>query len=132
MNEYDEMCADDHDGRKDECVCDWSGLPGDFDPDPSCPQHGRGSGSCTCRRGPEGIETDPACPRHGERPWAVCSECNYDRHQCPGCGKPMPHGGLVACTDCDTGDLPPTGVIVYEVGQDPYDDTFTRPGRRTG
>jgi SLOG family YspA-like protein len=28
-----------------------------------------------------------------------CSRCNYDRHACPGCGKPLPHGAE-ACLEC--------------------------------
>lgn len=74
---------------------------------------------CTCDV--ELQRQDRDCPVHGERPWAVCPECNYDRHQCPGCGKPMRHGGPIACADCDIGDLPPRGMIVYETGEDPRD-----------
>lgn len=111
-----------HDGRKDECICDWSGLPGDFDPDPACAQHGRTradkfrAGLCVCEGG-----IDPECPKHGKRPWASCELCNYDQHQCPGCGRPMPHGGQRACHECNTDDLPPRGLIVYEVGESPYE-----------
>lgn len=108
-----------HDGRKDECICDWGGLPGDFDPDPACPQHGRADPVCSCDV--ELQRQDQHCPFHGERPWAVCRECNYDRHQCPGCGKPMRHGGPVACADCDTDDLPRSGLIIYETGESPYE-----------
>lgn len=86
---------DDHNGRLDECVCDWQALP---DGRPANP--------------------DPTCPQHGERPWAVCDRCNYDLHTCPGCGVPLPHGTEV-CVGCDTSDLPPPGVIVYEAEEDP-------------
>lgn len=28
-----------------------------------------------------------------------CDRCNYDIHQCPGCGAPLPHDVCV-CEDC--------------------------------
>jgi hypothetical protein len=129
VNDYDRMCADDHDGRKDECICDWAGLPGDFDPDPACPQHGRAEDAdrCICDWHAPGPQlqpllrqVNPSCPRHGKRPWAVCERCNYDTHSCPGCGTGLPHGQEV-CHGCSTDDLPPRGLIVYEVGDNPYD-----------
>jgi hypothetical protein len=129
VNDYDQSRIDagewddpdEHDGRKDECVCDWSGLPGDFDPDPACPQHGRTEPVCLCSDGGFGHVVSTMCPFHGERPWAVCELCNYDRHQCPGCGQSLRHGGPIACNECDTDDLPPRGLIVYESGENPYD-----------
>lgn len=27
-----------------------------------------------------------------ERDWENCSDCNYDRHACPGCGEWLYHG----------------------------------------
>lgn len=31
--------------------------------------------------------------------WSECARCNYDRHQCPGCGEPIPHG-YSSCPEC--------------------------------
>lgn len=28
-----------------------------------------------------------------------CQRCNYDRHLCPGCGEPLPHG-IEVCGQC--------------------------------
>jgi hypothetical protein len=44
------------------------------------------SPGCNCRPG-------QGCPY-------CCDQCNTDRHLCPGCGKPVPHG-TVACPGCD-------------------------------
>lgn len=29
----------------------------------------------------------------------VCDRCNYDKHECPGCGEPLPHQ-LLVCEEC--------------------------------
>lgn len=29
-----------------------------------------------------------------------CDQCNYDRHQCGGCGTPVSHGQYT-CKDCE-------------------------------
>jgi hypothetical protein len=29
-----------------------------------------------------------------------CNDCNYARHQCPGCGTPVPHAGSSVCAAC--------------------------------
>jgi hypothetical protein len=50
---------------------------------------------CTC-----GYDApDEKCPYHGRHPFMVCEDCNYERHQCPGCGEPLEHG-VGACDDC--------------------------------
>ena len=36
----------------------------------------------------------PECQRHSD-----CDRCNYDRHQCPGCGVPLSHF-VGACSEC--------------------------------
>lgn len=30
----------------------------------------------------------------GRRRYEHCDRCNYDRHECPGCGEPLSHNGL--------------------------------------
>jgi len=54
------------------------------------------------------------CPVHGTRPWALCNDCNYDTHRCPGCGEPLAHGVEVcdACALEHAAGVPGTTVLV--------------------
>jgi hypothetical protein len=49
----------------------------------------------------DAIEKDEISVSH----CATCSHCNFDRHVCPGCGKPTPHvrdEAIEVCKDCET------------------------------
>ncbi len=37
--------------------------------------------------------------KYNIRPWKECDLCNYDRHNCMGCGLPLNHG-MTVCEEC--------------------------------